>query len=169
MDTIKQLLEKFYSGETSLEEEKILTDFFLNNPILSEWEADIKVFLSLTNKEIDTPKETLLEIEKLIDSLQEETCPAVSRKAKTSRIVYFALSVAASLLLIFGIVNFRESRQNNQPLLTDTYTNPDDAYVATMKAMRLFSENFSKGMTSLENANNRLEQTQQLVQKTIKK
>ena len=44
---IKDLLEKFYEGQTSLSEEQILKEFFLKESVPIEFHADRDVFLLL--------------------------------------------------------------------------------------------------------------------------
>ena len=168
MDTnnIKDLLEKFYQGETSLEEEKALADFLLQENTPDEFLSDKRLFRALHETAVDIPLESSRDIESLIDSFKEEN--SSDKKIKTLHIKYWAIGVAASLALILGVRQFQKSQQADPVFFTDTYNNPDDAYRATMDALQLFSENFSKGTESVEKANAQLEKAQEIINKSTK-
>lgn len=168
MDTnnIKNLLEKFYQGETSLEEEKALKNFLLQDNVHDKFLSDQKIFRALNETSVEVPIESSKAIESLIDSFEEEE--SSDRKIKTLNIKYWAIGVAASLALILGVRQFQKSQQAESALYTDTYKNPDDAYRATMDALQLFSENFSKGTESVEKANAQLEKAQEIINKSTK-
>lgn len=163
---IKNLLDRFYRGETSLDEEKRLTDFFRQTNVPNEFLADKKVFDALSENTVDVPLESVQAIDSLIDSFTDDKTE--EPKIKKLHIRYWAIGVAASLAIIFGVSQFQKSQQPRETLFTDTYKNPDDAYQATMDALQLFSENFSKGTQTVEKANSRLEETQKIINQSIK-
>lgn len=162
-DHIKQLVHKFYLGETSLAEEKILSDFFCRDMVPDEFLPDKKLFLALNENPINIPQEESEKIKMLIDSFKPES----PKKTKKMPIIYWTVGVAASFALIFGVTRF-QNQQTRDVFFTDTYTNPDDAYRATMDALQLFSQNFSKGAETVEKANDHLEKTQEIINQTIK-
>ena len=45
-DTIRHLLEKYYSGETDVNEEKILEDYFMHDEVSAEFSVDKEVLSS---------------------------------------------------------------------------------------------------------------------------
>ena len=163
---IKGLLQKFYEGETSLEEEKILADFLLQENVSDEFLPDKKLFLALSENSVDVPLASGKKIESLIDSFKNED--SSDKKVKKLHIGYWAIGVAASVAIIFGVSQIQKSQQTEATLFTDTYKNPDDAYRATMNALQLFSDNFSKGTESVEKANAQLEKAQQIINKSTK-
>ncbi|HBG80806.1 MAG TPA: hypothetical protein DDW74_08795, partial [Porphyromonadaceae bacterium] len=59
-------------------------------------------------------------------------------------------------------------QQAESTLFTDAYKNPDDAYRATVEALQLFSDNFSKGTESVEKANMHLEKAQEIINQSLK-
>lgn len=163
---IKGLLQKFYEGETSSEEEKILADFLLQENVSDEFLPDKKLFFALSENSVDVPTESSKKIESLIDSFKNED--SSDKKVKKLHIGYWAIGVAASVAIIFGVSQFQKSQQAEAALFTDTYKNPDDAYRATMNALQLFSDNFSKGTESVEKANAQLEKAQHIINKSTK-
>lgn len=168
MDTnsIKILLKKFYLGETSREEEQLLANFFLRDDTPEEFDADKKIFHALNNHSVEVPRESEQAIESLIDSFTEEK--KVNRRVNMLHVRNWAIGVAASFALIIGVSLFQKNQYTKQPLFTDTYKNPDDAYKATMDALQLFSENFSKGAETAQKANARLEEAQKIINQSIK-
>lgn len=163
-DNIKQLLNKFYSGETSLKEEKILSDFFHCDTVPDEFLPDKNLFFALSKNHIDVPREESEKIERLIDSFK----PELNKKAKKAPLIYWTIGVVASLAILFGITQFYTGQQTKDALFTDTYDNPDDAYRATMDALQLFSQNFSQGTETMEKAGEHLEKTQEIINQSIK-
>ena len=155
---IRKLVEKFYEGNTSLEEEKTLADFLLRDNVPDEFFPDSKLFWALNTHS--------MAIASLIDSFKEEQ-PS-DRKTKMFHARYWAIGIAASFALIFGVWQFQKSRQAASTLFTDTYKNPDDAYRATVEALQLFSDNFSKGTESVEKANMHLEKAQEIINQSLK-
>ena len=163
---IRKLVEKFYEGKTSLEEERTLADFLLRDNVPDEFFPDSKLFYALNTHSMEVPNESIQAIESLIDSFKEEQ-PS-DRKTKMSHAKYWAIGVAASFALILGVRQFQKSQQAESTLFTDTYKNPDDAYRATVEALQLFSDNFSKGTESVEKANMHLEKAQEIINQSLK-
>lgn len=155
---IRKLVKKFYEGKTSLEEERTLADFLLRDNVPDEFFPDSKLFYALNTHS--------MAIASLIDSFKEEQ-PS-DKKIKMSHAKYWAIGVAASFALILGVRQFQKSQQAESTLFTDTYKNPDDAYRATVEALQLFSDNFSKGTESVEKANMHLEKAQEIINQSLK-
>ena len=165
-NNIKDLLEKFYEGDTSLEEEQLLADFLLQDDVPDEFLSDKKLFRALNENSVEVPLEASNAIEFLIDSFKEEELS--DNKVRKLHVRYWAIGVAASVALIFGVSQFQKKQPADSTFFTDTYKNPDDAYQATMDALQLFSENFSKGTESVEKANTQLEKAQEIINKSTK-
>lgn len=166
-EDITLLLDKFYRGETSLNEERYLNDFFCQENIPSELERDRNVFLSLAGNDVPVPDKLEWTITSLIDSLDKEEVQKPPRRT-ILKMRYSLVAVAASLMLLMGI-GFFYQQQQKADMPADTYNNPDEAYRATMDALQLFSENFSKGIKPMERAEARIEETKQIVNKSINK
>lgn len=167
-DDIKILLDKFYRGETSLTEEALLIDFFRQEAVSDEFLPDKKLFsaFALSDRSLDETDESSEKIERLIDSFTDEVRP--KGKTRRLRIVAFVTAVAASLALFVGVNLFQKHQPTGRPCMADTYRDPDEAYLATMNALQLFSENFAKGNESVEKANMHLEKTQKIISHSIK-
>lgn len=164
---IDQLLDKFYRGNTSREEEKILSDYFAQTDVPKKYEDDKKMLASLSDFQFTQLHALEQRTEKFIDSLQATKIN--SDQPKRQIIWTKALSIAASLLIVLSIGFFAHRyNENYHNTLADTYKSPDEAYQATMNALTLFSEKYSEGMKPMEKANSHLQKTQKIINKTLK-
>lgn len=98
---IRKLLEDFYNGDTSPEEESVLTDFFCSgNKLPEDMEADRKLFCALSNHVADVPADLPANIMKDIERHK-------SRSRPFSGITMFSVisaAAAVALILLFPIV-----------------------------------------------------------------
>lgn len=138
--TIEQLLEKYWSCETSLEEEKQLREFFGGRAIpesLKETAALFRFFESEKSK-----------------SLNENFEPSVTKELRQRRggkiISMVSLSniarIAAGILVVVVATFFirQEVRKSYPKELQDTYTDPQMAFEETKKALMMISGSFGK-------------------------
>lgn len=122
---MKELLEKYFNGETSLEEEKQLMNYFQSENISPEFEKYKPLFLSLqiTDNEHFTLDESIF-------------------KKPKKRSLYFPISVAASFLIVVVTVFYiHEKNQQKQAEI---------AYHQVKEAFYLLSENYNKGAEKVE-------------------
>lgn len=90
---LKDLLNKYFEGETSAAEEKQLRDFFASSEIPPEW-AEYKPLFAYFDEEIEK------EQQKVHESFKK-------KKISLSRQTFYIISgIAASMLILFGI-NYR--------------------------------------------------------------
>ncbi len=162
---IEILLDKFYAGESTVEEEKQIAELLFRDNLPKKFMPDREVFEALNKNNVNVPANSAREIESLIDSFAEKTS---TQKNKIRNLKYWSVGIAASLALIFAINMFQKSNQTEGTLLVDTYENSDEAYKTTMEALQLFSENFSKGTETVEKANTKLQKTQEIINKSTK-
>lgn len=136
------LLEKFYNGETSPEEEELI-----QSELKTESGQDIYTATSNYLKFVQSEKEIMPSDElesKILASIEKEPV------AKTFRLhkLYYAISSAAAIALIaLGINYFNGGLFNTQQDELST----QQKYDITMNALMMVSENLNKGMTQLEN------------------
>lgn len=129
-------------------------------------EEDRRVFLSFYDQNVPIPSDLEQRISALIDSFDEDR-KMKSERPKIRQWLFPLLAVASSVLLVFGIRFFVQSDKPQPVLMADTYQNPNDAYLATMHALQLFSDNFEKGMQPIEKAAVHVEKTQKIIHQTI--
>lgn len=140
-EEVKEMLARYFDGQSSEEEEKALYRFFLAaDDLPEELQAERSLFLSLHGDfmtEVVVPDGLEATLERLID-----------RKAASSRRRWLRWGgIAASfLLLLGGSVLFVESRQEPQ----DTFTNPEDAHRALQAIFMEMSQTWEEGMEQIE-------------------
>ncbi|MFC4740563.1 hypothetical protein ACFO3U_11230 [Flavobacterium ponti] len=129
LQKIEKLLEKYLEGTTSLEEEKIIKNFFANDNVPSHLES----------------YQSLFEYYKI--SKQEMSKEFIIPKNKNNYIKWFG--VAASLVFV-SIITFMYLQENttNQENL-DTFKTPEEAFVETHKALQLVANNMNSGLENV--------------------
>lgn len=147
---IKTLLEKYYSGDTSIEEEKILKNYFERDDINDEFIADKDIFMFNIHEKSNL--DSIPDISNQIWSNIENHEKVIKNKKKKS-INYTILRVAASVIIIVGsfflLKNQTHSNSKNI-VFADTFDSPEQAYKETKKTLLLVSELLNKGTSHLD-------------------
>lgn len=167
-DEVEKLLAKFYEGETSISEEQELHRYFATEQVPGHLLADKEVFSTLADHtEIKVPLDLENKLSKSIDQWEETEKKTI--KIKHNRRVYWQWmgSIAAGILLVFGIWTYVDKNENNASAIADTYTNPKDAYREAQKALALVSLNLNKGIKQVEEARQKTEKVDKIIKKTI--
>ena len=145
---IRKLLDRFYKGETTLEEEQILQDYFSSTSIPEELMPDRDLFRSLETSDSVAVPEGLNQ--KILDVIDQQEKKVV----RTRRISVFSLSgLAAGLLVVIALYMgyFRADRPGMLAhQLTDTYENPQDAYEEARRTLAFVSAKLNTGTSGLE-------------------
>jgi hypothetical protein len=145
---IKDLLEKFYEGQTSLSEEQILKEFFLQDSVPVEFQSDRDVFLLFLES---STGEVLGE--EFDDQIMELINDREKRTPGRNRILYIASGIAAGFTILVGTyfmvienkLNFGGQTSFELAAIED----PDLALEETRRALYLVSEAFNKGTAEL--------------------
>lgn len=142
-EELDKLLEKYYKGESSEDEELSLKKFFQSDSIPEGYEAEKEIFSLYTLSE--TMPEPSIDFEERI--LTEIDAVEKNRKsAGIRRIILYSLSTAAGLLIIAGSYFFLNSSKEPK----DTFSDPKIAYAETMKILMDVSSKLNKGSQALE-------------------
>lgn len=149
IEEIRKLLDRFYLGETTLEEEKILQDYFSSVSIPEELLPDRDLFLSLegSGNVIAVPENLNQKILNVIDQQEKKV-------VRTRRISVFSLSGLAAGLLVVIALYVGYFKADNHPRfaqqMTDTYEDPQDAYEEARKTLAYVSAKLNTGTDELE-------------------
>jgi hypothetical protein len=149
MDNIKhirELLKKFYEGESGKREELELEEYFNNSKTAPEFDDDKKLFLSLktAHQEVDIP----LDLEKnILNTIKQ----AEISELKIRRISLYSLSgLAAGLLIILTIyLGIIKEDQYSRVMAQYTIEDPERAYNEVKNALNLVSEKWNSGTRQL--------------------
>lgn len=133
---IEQLIDKYFEGQTSIAEERELKAYFSSSDVAQHLEQYRDVFgYFIQAKEHQFTQSLPLQPRKQFNVLW--------------------LSIAASIVLVFGVVTFRILGNDSvQPAgELGTYDNPELAMAETQKALDLVSEKLNVGIESVSYIN----------------
>ena len=142
-EELNRLIEKYYNGESSEEDETILKTFFSNSTCPEGYEAEKEIFgYYMSGHEIPVPSAGFeARIMAGIDALEGK-----SRLKAVRKYLIPAFSTAAGLLLLEGTYFFFV--HNNEP--RDTFSDPKIAYDETMKILYDVSSRLNHGTETLK-------------------
>ena len=146
---IEELLEKYYNGETSLEEERKLHWYFQTHEIPNHLKPDEEIFRYHYKQTTEEASHDLTEkLSKLIDEEGRK-----SRFILPVRTIRMISGIAASVLILLALwigIGRDFMQQRNLGKFADTYDDPQLAYVETKKALLLVSEKLNAGTKELQ-------------------
>jgi hypothetical protein len=137
---IEALLEKYYSGEASHEEERQLRKFFLEEIVPPHLSADAELFRSFASARKEELPDPDFE-KKFLAAIGE---PKVMEMFPRKRRLVYITSLAAGILLLAGILLtlrfevFKKSSANSM--------STEEAYIRTKQALMMLSQNFNTGL-----------------------
>jgi hypothetical protein len=135
---IKQLLEKYLEGETTLREEDLLSDYFNNQQVRPEWLVYKDLFTFFEDSKMAVPQKTF-----------------VPPQTKRSRFDFFQKYAAVAMILLIGTM-FYTQQQSKQNL--GTYEDPEVALEETKKVLNLISYHINSSTKHIKHLNT-LEET----------
>ena len=138
-EEIKRLTERFYAGETTEQEEKLLRALFSGNNCPEGLEAEQEyIRYCLENTQIKSPSDGFTK--KIIDAVITADKRSESRMFP-GKLIYFISAAAASVILFFSVY-FLAGSNRTYP---DTYDDPEIAYAETIKILHNVSASLNKG------------------------
>ena len=101
---ITRILGKFMTGETSLEEEKMLAQYFRTHEVGDEWQEYKEMFALFDNGEVDIEPDDASNQSFDADNEKIKMLPkAVNEKPKIMSIWWLTAGIAASVLLLLAL------------------------------------------------------------------
>ncbi len=147
MKEIETLLQKYYDGISSPEEELELVRYFEQHETADDWNSAREQLLgisALQELEIPSPPEMETEILSALKNVQQERKTlSISRRG-----FFTAMSAAASIIILVSALIFLD----RQPDL-GTFSDPEVAYSQTKEAFDLVSKYFGQGTQDLGELN----------------
>ena len=146
LESVEALLAKYYEGETSIEEERKLKEFFNSGNVPEEMvqeQIKFRFYADAFNEGTDKAFE-----DKLLSS--EVHSPKINRAISFRPGIRMVSAIAAGLMLLLGVSFFLKrnisfNKKNNY----GTYDNPQIAYAQTKNALLLISSKLNKGNNTL--------------------
>jgi len=140
---LKKLLEKYYDGSSSADEEKKMLELLKHENLPSEFSEDRMMITGLFgNEEIPEPSPDL--DERIMTSIDESERNRKIISGK--RRLYSIISVAAAILIIISFWFILEDNSR----VKDTYSDPQLAYNETIEVLYNVSSNLNKGRDQME-------------------
>jgi hypothetical protein len=142
-EELKRLIEKYYNGETTVEDEHALRDFLSKNNVPDGYEAEKEIF-SYYDSSQEIPEPSIDFEARILAGIDASERNAVSQRIRR----YFLplLSAAAGLLILAGSYFFFIKHTER----LDTFKDPEIAYAETIKILRDVSSQLNHGAQVLE-------------------
>ena len=134
---IEDLLKKYWSCETSLEEEKQLRDYFGGGNIPEQWKDTAALFRYFE----ESKKKSLNDLAFEGQVLHKINVP---KQGKVANLVLNTMKIAAGLTVVIlaGWFIRTEIRETAPQAVVDTYDDPEVAFEETKKALLMISKSF---------------------------
>lgn len=142
-ERLKELIDKYYSGYSSPEEEEELRRYFKGEVTVPGYEVEKEIFSGFAFLSDSVPS-TSGELENVILRSIDDYEKRREKRSATLRILIPA-GIAATLLLALGIRFFFSGK--SEP--ADTYKDPIIAYAETVKILHQVSEKLNRGTKAL--------------------
>ncbi len=142
-EEFKRLIEKYYNGNSTEDEEKALRTCFIENtaPVGYETEREIFIFY---NEAGEVPEPSADFNSRIIKAIDDS--PGTGRAIRIRKLLVPLLGAAAGLLILAGSYFFFVHRIEQK----DTFSNPEIAYAETMKILMDVSYRMNRGTQSLK-------------------
>ena len=142
-EELKRLIEKYYNGESTEEEERALRDFFRKGNIPEGYESEKLIFSYYTESaELSEPS---IDFEaRILAGIDASEIKKGSQKIR--KYLLPLLSAAAGLLILIGTYFFFINRTKPG----DTFSDPQIAYAETIKILKDVSSQLNHGTQTLE-------------------
>jgi len=159
---IEFLINKFYEGVSTPEEERFLTDYFLNEKNIDErWKGEQKLFLLLRESQIKVPQEISERLEKSIMQMETVEKPQPRKRA----LFYWISSAAAVAVLCIGF--YFTNREPFTPKMVDTFSNPEEAALVAEQTLTFMSLHLNNGLNKVSDVGMEFEKVNQLINKHL--
>jgi hypothetical protein len=156
---IKQLLQRYFNGESTLAEERLLEKYFQSGNVADELK-EYEGFFSGVSALAETGRDEELEGEIMDFILKNEP------KKKTNKrwLWQMVTGIAASIIIVIGgLLFFQQSEEQ----FKDTFDNPELAYAYAEETLGYISAKYSKGLSGLANFD-KLETATEPMQKGVR-
>lgn len=138
---LKILLQRYFSGETSAEEEKSLANYFTNGDVAAELQEYTGLFAGL-DELVSQSKEAGFGDEIMDYIIEHEN----SEKNRYRSLWKTVTGVAAAVILALGSLLIYEQQRNS---FDDTFTNQADAYAYAQKTLQFVEAKYNTGVKQL--------------------
>ena len=146
---LQQLLQKYWEGETTLEEEQSLKDYFQSNEVSDEL-RDVAAMFQYFNQAKKNNLNDITFDRTLIDKVSAKT-----NEGRARNLVFNSMRIAAGVVVVIAATWFirNEIRQSTPQEVIDTYDDPKLAFEETKKALMMISKSFGTAQEQAKKIN----------------
>lgn len=157
LDEIEQLLDKFYDGTTTPEEEQQLWHYFKNESVPPHLEADAELLRRLNRpSRVSVPASLEGKLVRLIDG----------NSSRPSLFIGFRIGAfAAGIALLLGLSFWFSEPATPTVHYVDTYSSPEEAYDEAQRVLALVSGKLNEGLDEVGKLERPIEKTREILDK----
>ncbi len=141
---IKRLLQLYFNGESSDQDERNLEMYFQKEEIADELKEYAEFFGGISEL-ASADKDSSIEDDIMDYILEHEH----GEKTKFRQMWRVVTSIAATIIIVLG--SFLIYQQRNQQPFKDTFDNPEEAYAYAEQTLQFVSNKYNKGLSALAN------------------
>ncbi len=148
-NSLQELLKRYWSGDSTLEEEQQLRDHFRNADVPEHLRETAALFRYFD----ETKKKSLTDV--AFDRTVIEKIDRPPKSGKVVSIVYNAMRIAAGVAVVMVATWFirNEVRKSTPQEVVDTYDDPKLAFEETKKALMMISKSFGTAQQQAKKIN----------------
>ena len=178
IEQIKSLLARFYEGQTTPEEERLLADFFRREDVPEDLQEDKQLFLLLAQtSDQEMPQDIAEEITAFVNNLGQTKIQPLIPEDKQRKGVIFRLktppkmwyrvaATVAILLAIGGGMLFHQRIYTTDPFC-DTCATPEEAAAQIQRANSMIAKATEQCMAPTSKALQKADATKQVINQYI--
>ncbi len=135
-DKIEIILEKYFQGESTIAEEKELKNYFSSSNVAQHLEQYKPLFGYFSQVK------------------EQRLTQEIPLQTKKRKVAWLSIAASAVLLLGIGSYFYLNNTNNTTPVVAKsdlgTYDSPEEALIATQKALAMVSHNVNTGIESVQ-------------------
>ena len=141
---IEEILNRYFEGESTLEEETMLKEYFSHSDLPAEHRGMKELFQYFDEANREAAPD--LDISAHLNSVIENEWKKETRN-RFGHVVAWVGSAAAVLVLTFGIYQHMEKPET---VIKDTYKDPKMAYLETRRVLMMVSRTMNRNTANLK-------------------
>ena len=150
---IARMLDKFMAGETGLNEEQMLAEYFRTNEVGDEWQEYKEMFALFDSGKVDIEPETEVAQPVNISEGKVKTLPKDVNTKPKILIRWMMTGIAASILFIIGFYIFnKDGESETQDVLVAQVNMPVDIEKEALPASPIVEEQQTSSVSQVPNS-----------------
>ena len=178
IEQIKSLLARFYEGQTTPEEERLLADFFRREDVPEDLQEDKQLFLLLAQtSDQEMPQDIAEEITTFVNNLgqtkiqplipEDQQRKGVIFRLKTPPKMWYRVAATVAILLAIGGGVLHHQRTYAPDPFRDTCATPEEAAAQIQRANSMIAKATEQCMVPTSKALQKADATKQVINQYI--